>query len=353
MGNARRPSAGFRRGRRSTVFASGHKGTTLPPMHVHTLQRAWLRGALVAGGALGRRLQIDGQTMDPVMASLVRLANKSRGSFPIDIASMRRRYGTTPAVTGLRPEPSVRVTAVSAGGRPARRYEADAAPLADMLYFHGGGFIMGSLDTHDRLCRRLAKRARLRITAVDYRLAPEHPFPAAYDDACRAWAWARQDSSGPWLIGGDSAGANLAAVQALDGTARLQVLLYPAVDMLHQDGLYPSVLQFGEGFLLTSEGLQECLRLLVPLGQDPGDPRLSPIRADLSRASPALVVAAGFDPLRDQGRAYAAALDKAGVAAHLMEEHGLPHGFADFAGVVPAARRAVDRIADAVRRELE
>ena len=321
-------------------------------MNVTSLQRAWLRSALTAGGALVPPLSVGGQKMDKIMSSLVRFANKSRGDFPLDIAAMRRRYASAPEVTGLRAERSVTVSGFTLAGRPARRYEPIAAPLADMLYFHGGGFIMGSLDTHDGLCRRLAARAGLRITAVDYRLAPEHPFPAAYEDATNAWAWARESAPGPWVIGGDSAGANLAAVQALDGSARLQVLIYPAVDMLHQDGLYPSMLQFFEGFLLTAEGMRECLRLLIPAGQDPADPRLSPIRADLTRASPALVVAAGFDPLRDQGRAYAAALEKSGARAHLIEERALPHGFADFAGVVPAARRAVDRIADAVQAEL-
>ncbi len=320
-------------------------------MQVSHFQRAWLRGALVAGGAFVPPLSVGGQTMDPVMSSLVRFANKSRGEGPINLPAMRKRYAMAPAITGLRPERSVRVTTLDAGGRPARRYQPTGETVANLLYFHGGGFIMGSLDTHDRICQRLAARAKLCVTSVDYRLAPEHPFPAAYDDAVNAWAWARETSPGPWVIGGDSAGANLAAALARDGSARMQVLLYPAVDMVYQDGLYPSLMQFFEGFLLTAEGMRECLRLLIPDGQDPADPRLSPIRADLSRASPALIVAAGFDPLRDQGRAYAMALDKAGARSHLLEERSLPHGFADFAGVVPAARRAVDRIADAIMSE--
>ncbi len=321
-------------------------------MQINHFQRAWLRGALAAGAALGRPLVNDGQEMDRVMSAFVRFANRTRRSGPAELPVLRRRYASAPAITGLRPDRSVRVTDIVAGGRPARRYVPRGKPLAAMLYFHGGGFILGSLDTHDALCRRLAARARLRIIAVDYRLAPEHPFPAAYEDASAAWTWARENETGPWVIGGDSAGANLAAVQALDGTARLQVLLYPAVDLLHQDGLYPSIVKFRDGYLLTAEGMRECARLLIPAEQDPADPRLSPIRGELAQAAPALVVAAGFDPLRDQGRAYAVALQKAGVRAHLLEELSLPHGFADFAGVVPAARRAVDRIADAIRAEL-
>ena len=321
-------------------------------MLFNQLQRTWVRGALAAGAVLGRPLVADGLTMDPVMSAFVRFANRMRSDAPLDLATLRKRYAAAPAVTGLKPDGTVRVTAVDAGGRPARRYEPRGRAAADLLYFHGGGFIIGSVGTHDALCRRLAARTRLRITSVEYRLAPEHPFPAAYDDAAAAWRWARESGPGPWLIGGDSAGANLAAGQALDGSARLQVLLYPAVDLLHQDGLYPSILTFQEGFLLTAQAMAECARLLIPPGQDAGDPRLSPIRGDLSRASPALVVTAGFDPLRDQGRAYARALQKAGRRAHLVEEMALPHGFADFAGVVPAARQAIDRIADAIRVEL-
>jgi acetyl esterase len=320
-------------------------------MNINHFQRAWLRGALAAGSVWGRPLSADGQTMDKVSSAFVRFANRTRRSGPAELAVLRKRYASAPAVAGLLPDRSVRVTEIMAGRRPARQYHPRRPPVADMLYFHGGGFILGSLDTHDALCRRLAARGRLRVTAVDYRLAPEHPFPAAYDDASEAWAWAR-GCGGEWLIGGDSAGANLATVQALDGSARLQVLLYPAVDLLHQDGLYPSIRQFWDGYLLTATGMQQCARMLIPEAQDPADPRLSPIRADLARAAPALVVTAGFDPLRDQGRAYARALQKAGVETQLIEEGGLPHGFADFAGVVPAARRAIDRIVDAIKVEL-
>lgn len=321
-------------------------------MVISQFQRIWVRGALTAGAVLGRPFVADGQTMDPVMSALIRFANRMRSKMPVELATFRKSYAAAPAVTGLKPDRTVRVTAIDAGGRPARRYEPRGPVVADLLYFHGGGFISGSLGTHDALCRRLAARTKLRITSVDYRLAPEYPFPAAYDDAAAAWRWARESGPGPWLIGGDSAGANLAAGQALDGSAVLQVLIYPVVDLLHQDGLYPSITVFQAGFLLTAEAMTECARLLIPPEQDAGDERLSPIRADLGRASPALVVTAGFDPLRDQGRAYAQALQKAGRRAHLVEETALPHGFADFAGVVPAARQAVDRIAGAIGHEL-
>lgn len=321
-------------------------------MRFDYMQRAWLRGALVAGAALGGKKTVDGREMDGVTAAFVRLACKLRGNGVRGLEEMRKFYEDGPAITGLRPDRSVRAEVLTVGGRPARRYHPETEPIADMLYFHGGGFIMGSLNTHDALCRLLAARAGLRIVAIDYRLAPEHPFPAAYEDACAAWTWARAQDSLPWVIAGDSAGGNLAAGQALDGIARLQVLIYPAVDLLHEHGRYPSIDAFQEGYILSAQMMQQCVDLFVPEGQDAADPRVSPIRADMSRASPALVVAAGFDPLYDQAVAYAAKLQKAGVRTHLIEEGGLPHGFADMAGVVPEARRAVERLADAIKAEL-
>ena len=312
----------------------------------------FLRAALAVGAALGGPIVADGRAMDPFMAALVRFARRMQRSAQGGLADLRRRYEQGPAVTGLRREASVRVAAIEAGGRPARWYEPAGPAAASMLFFHGGGFILGSLDTHDPLCRRVAARAGIRVVSVDYRLAPEHPFPAAHEDAAAAWRWAQQDLGGTLIVGGDSAGANLAAAVALDGGPRLQVLLYPVVDMLHQDGRYPSIDTFAEGFLLTADGLRECARLLIPPGQDAGDLRLSPIRGELGQASPALIVTAGFDPLRDQGSAYATALREAGRRATVVEEAALVHGFADFAGVVPEAERAVNRMADAIRAEL-
>lgn len=315
------------------------------------LQRAGVRGGLALGAALGGPIIAHGQRMDPFMSALVRFANRTQTGVA-GLPALRARYARSPAVTGLRRERAVQTRALTVAGLPARSYEPQGPIRGSVLFFHGGGFIMGTLDTHDPLCRRLALRAGVRVVSVAYRLAPEHPFPAAHDDAAAAWRWALSTLPKPLVVAGDSAGANLAAGVALSGEARLQVLLYPVVDIEHQDGRYPSIELFAQGFLLTAEGMQECANLLLPPGQDAADPRLSPIQADLSRASPALIVAAGFDPLRDQGIAYAAALRRAGRPAEIICETRLVHGFADFAGVVPEARRAVDRMADALRREL-
>ena len=253
-------------------------------MRPRYIQRAWLRGVLAAGAALRRPIVVDGKAMDPMMSAFVRFVRAMRGD-PGGLPGLRRRYATAPGVTGLLPDRTVRATSFNAAAMRMRRYEPPWPSRATMLYFHGGGFIMGSLDTHDGLCRRLAARAGLQIVSVEYPLAPEHPFPAAHDDAARAWAWVAANVPGKLLVGGDSAGANLAAGLALSGQPALQVLIYPAVDMQHVDGLYPSIERYGDGFLLTKEGMRECARLLIPPKQDPADIRLSPIHADLSRAS--------------------------------------------------------------------
>lgn len=325
-------------------------------------QRAGLRAGLAFGTAAGRPIEAAGQRMDPVMSALIRFVRKmpkggAGATMPgaAGLQAFRKQYEAAPPLTGLHPDPEVLPREVP--GLPgALEYVSGTpqdTPRGTMLYLHGGGFIMGNPVTRDALCRRLARLAGVRVINAPYRLAPEHPFPAAHDDAAAAWAWMRANRPGPHLAGGDSAGANLAA--GLPGAA-LTLLLYPVVDMVAEpDGQpprYPSIGLFSDGFLLTAEGMEECARMVAPAGTDRGDPRLSPIRGVLEQAAPSVVVAAGFDPLRDQGRAWVEALHRAGRPAWLLEEPGLVHGFADFAGVVPAARRAVDRAAEAVRERL-
>ena len=304
------------------------------------------------GAAVGRPIRAHGQTMDPTMSALVRFVRRIAPEPRPGLRQLRTAYAEASQLTGLKPDRSVGVQDMMAGGCAARLYDPPGPAAATMLYFHGGGFMMGSVATHDALCRRLAARAGVRILSAGYRLAPEHPFPAAHDDAASALAWAQANLPGPLLVGGDSAGGNLAAGLARDGAVRLQALLYPVVDMVHVAGAYPSLDLFADGYLLTAQGMAECAKLLIPGDQDRADPRLSPLRADLSRAAPALIMTAGFDPLRDQGAAYAAAMRASGRPATLLEEPALVHGFADFAGAAPEARRAVDRFAAAIRAAL-
>ena len=318
-------------------------------------QRAGLRAGLAFGVAAGRPIEAAGQRMDPVMSALIRFVRKlpQGGAGPGTpgsggLQAFRAQYEAAPSLMGMHPDPEV--TPQPVPGLPGALEYAYGSPQGTLLYLHGGGFIMGSPATHDALCRRLARLGGVRVVNAPYRLAPEHQFPAAHDDALAAWDWVRANRPGPHLAGGDSAGANLAA--GLPGAA-LTLLLYPVVDMVDAgeqgEAHYPSIGLFGEGFLLTASGMDDCARMLIPAGVDRADLRLSPIRGDLARAAPSLVVVAGFDPLRDQGRAWVSALQEAVRPAWLLEEGGLVHGFADFAGVVPAARRAVERAAGELR----
>lgn len=295
----------------------------------------------------------DRGVLDAGMAALLRLARKAPA--PASIAALRAGFERAARMTGLHPDRRVLVREGILAGRPARRYEPPGGGRGTLLYLHGGGFIMGSLDTHDALCRATAVRADLRVVSLDYRLAPENPFPAAVDDALAAWRRLRAEESGPVAVGGDSAGANLAAVigrefrtAPMEERPCLQWLLHPVVDVVGEDG-YPSARRYGSGYLLTLEALHQCGEHYIPAGQDRADPRLSPLRAPLEGAPPAVIVAAGFDPVRDQAPLYRDALRAAGVAVRYRMEEGLVHGFELFGGVVPEARRAAYRAIDLLR----
>jgi acetyl esterase len=309
---------------------------------------------LAARGALRAPLQADGFRMDRRTSEIVRMvrATAPGAAMPegeAGLPAMRERYEATATLTALPPHPRVTSRDLTIAGREAREYIPRDDAAGTLLYLHGGGFIMGSLHSHDGLCRHLAAYSSRRVVAISYRLAPEHPFPAALEDSLAAFAWARESERGDLAVGGDSAGGNLAAGIAQSeraaGISR-QFLLYPALDML---GGYPSETLFRDGFLLTAEAILFCREMYVPPGEDHAAPRLSPLRGDLSGVAPAIVVTAGFDPLRDQGRAYVAALKAAGVEATLLEEGGLVHGFADFAGIVPASERAITLAARMLR----
>ena len=231
-----------------------------------------------------------------------------------------------------------------------------------LLFFaHGGGMIYGDLDSHDALCRFLAERADLRVLAVDYRLAPEHPFPAPVDDCWAAFSWVADNASrlgaDPTRIavGGDSAGGALAAVVALRAASAglpvaHQLLLYPVTDMAEPT---ESRRLFGEGFFLTTEFMRLAESSYLPPGQDPRDPRVSVAYADVpARLAPALVVTAGFDPLRDEGEAYAARLAAAGVPVSQVRYPGFIHGFASVVGAGRSQPAAVAEIAARLRSAL-
>ncbi len=334
------------------------------------LEKALLRGALALPDGVQRRLagppvRLDGQELAVETQLALRLQRLARvpGAETMPIPEGRRAMlHHTRLVAGEQPVGAVRD--LRAGDRPARLYTpavTGAGPLPLLVFFHGGGFMYGDLDSHDAPCRVLAERAGARVLAVTYRLAPEHPFPAAYDDALAAYAWAVEHAESlgcdpaRLAVGGDSAGGNLAAGVALEAARRgwplaFQLLVYPMTDAEHATRSYT---MFDEGFYLTRGFMQLAEDSYNPPGQDLRDPRLSPYHAELPAGlAPAYVATAGFDPLRDEGEAYARRLSEAGVEVTLQRFPDQIHGFLQIVGVGRRSRAAVDEIADALRSGL-
>ena len=316
---------------------------------------------LLAGGSVER----DGLTLAPDLALVVRarsvLGGESLLSASPILARARMRRDSA-----LHAGPQVDVAAVGdllvAGGAHelrARLYSTSIAEAPLMVFFHGGGFVIGDLDTHDVLARRFCRDARVHVLAIDYRLAPEHPFPAATDDAVAAYAWAVTHArdlggDGRMLVCGDSAGGNLATVvaQANPGGPVLQVLLYPVVDRTRA---WPSLGLFADGFILTRADIERFDSSY--LGAHPSrheDPRVTPSRTrDLTDVAPALVFTAGFDPLRDEGEAYAHQLAAAGALVEARRFYGLVHGFGSLTGVSPSCDSALREVTTSVARALK
>ncbi len=234
-------------------------------------------------------------------------------------------------------------------GLPAQEGE----PLPALVYFHGGGWTIGDLDTHDIVCRTLANRARCAVVSVDYRMGPEHKFPAAVDDSVAATRWIAAQAAALGVdaariaVGGDSAGGNLAAVVAIAlrdaGGPPLvfQALVYPATDQRMDTA---SHLKFAEGYLLTRANMLWYRGNYLAPG-DYDDWRASPLRAaDLARLPPAHIITAGYDPLLDEGRAYSDRLVAAGVPVLYECFEGMAHGFLTMGGVLAAANHALYRL---------
>jgi len=237
---------------------------------------------------------------------------------------------------------------------PFRLYRNSPPGAADpvVVFFHGGGFVLGDLDSHDVVCRLLCEGSGCTVIAIDYRRAPEHPFPAAVDDALDAALWIQANAAALGVdqrrmaLAGDSAGANLATVTALamkrEGLepAALQILLYPVTD---QHGRHESKDRFATGYLLTRSSLDYYASRYLPRESDRQDWRASPLLADdLAGLPEALVLTAGFDPLVDEGEAYALRLAQAGVRTTLRRFPGQVHGFVTRGKIIPEAQEAID-----------
>ncbi len=237
---------------------------------------------------------------------------------------------------------------------------AAGAALPVLVFYHGGGWVVGDLDTHDHVCRYLAAHAGILVAAIDYRLAPEHKFPAAFDDACAAvrWVTGKADELGidrqRVAVGGDSAGGNLAATVALamrdegDVPLSMQLLIYPAVDFTADN---ESLRDNGKGYMLTRAAMEQLTDWYLPTRIARTDPHASPqLAADHSGLPAALIQTAEFDPLRDEAVAYAKTLECAGVAVDHRHYDGMIHGFARMGGRVDTAFTALDDAAAALRR---
>lgn len=243
-----------------------------------------------------------------------------------------------------------------------RPQSADDVPLPAIVFFHGGGFVLGDLDLYDGICRRLCEAAQAAVVAVDYRLAPEHPFPAAVEDAEAAVRWIAAEAarlgvrSDAICVAGDSAGANLATVaaRALKGDRAVaiahQLLLYPVTDLSRESEGYR---RNGEGHFLTSELMRYFRKHYLADPQQGGHERASPLLArSLAGLPDATVVVCGFDPLMDEGVAYAEALRAAGVATDLLTVADQIHGYLLMDGVIPEAGQLIDRVGGIVRLAL-
>jgi acetyl esterase len=251
------------------------------------------------------------------------------------------------------------------GPIPLRVYTPVAAGgsnLPAIVYFHGGGFVLGDLDCYDAICRGLAESSGCKVISVDYRLAPEHPFPAAVEDSIAATKWVEDKASDLGVdpnriaVAGDSAGGNLAAVVTQLSKGRggahiaYQLLLYP-ITSLHAD--LPSNFAFG-GNVMTQPPVNWFYSQYVPSDVEPSDPRLSPLRSnDLSGLPPAYIVTAGFDPLRDEGVAYVDALKGAGVKVRHIDYPTMIHGFLSMQSLIPLASEALAAAGNAVKEGLE
>jgi acetyl esterase len=306
----------------------------------------------------GRPVVIDGQTLAVDLQTMLRLQRIARTPAPESLPVAEGRLATlhdTRIVAGRQPIGAVRDLPV--GDLPGRLYTPSGDlpdPTGLLVFFHGGGFVHGDLDSHDAPCRFLADRAGVRVLAVDYRRAPEHPFPAAYDDAVASLRWAFDNARTLGVdpariaVGGDSAGGNLAAGAAVAAAREglplaFQLLVYPATDATRQTR---SLELFGNGFYLSREYMEVANACYLPDEGDRKDPRASPLFETVPDGlAPAYIATAGFDPLRDEGEEYARKLCDAGVRVEMRRFPDLIHGFLNVLGAGRHSRAAVAEVA--------
>jgi acetyl esterase len=302
--------------------------------------------------------------LDPQAQALIEAAAGLPATETLSPDEVRATLRERARLTAGEPQPVASIrdaeTPGPAGAIPVRIYvPAGQLPRPGLVFFHGGGWVAGDLDTHDVLCRALANGGGCVVVSVHYRRAPEAKFPAAIDDAVAATRYVAEHAAdfgiepGRLAVGGDSAGGNLAAAVCLvlrdSGGPRLvyQLLIYPVTDYNFETQSYRDN---ADGYRLTRAAMQYYWNHYLRQPSDADDPRASPLRAaDLSNLPPAHVITAEYDPLRDEGRAYAERLRAAGVPVVYRDEPGMIHGYFVLGGVLDAGRRAVADAAAALR----
>jgi acetyl esterase len=287
--------------------------------------------------------------LDPEVAALLERQRSLPPRSSLDVAATRAMMRRAAELAGEPPALAKVDNILLPGSLRAREYlPAAEDDLPILLYFHGGRFFSGDLESHDTICRLLALAAQCRVVAVDYRLAPEQRFPAAAEDACRAVEWASRQGTA-FGLAGDSAGANLAAVAALSHRAsglRCQVLIYPMIDATCSS---PSFAEYAEGYGPGATDMKRGWSEYLLDGHDPQDPMASPLfAADTAGLAPAFVLTAEFDTLRDEGEAYARKLIESGNLVQARRYPGAIHGFFGMPGALCVARQALADVAEFV-----
>ena len=301
-----------------------------------------------------------------VMLAVMRLLHKEFYDFRLSPEANRRTMERDARLPAGRSERVFSITDVSIhDGLTARIYRPSAQTgLPIVLYMHGGGWVVGSIATHDNVCRKLANRARAVVVSVGYRLAPENKFPAALEDVYTALQWVHAESGafggdpGRIAVSGDSAGGNLAAAVCLvtrdrGGPAvRFQALFYPGLDASNLDR--ESYRLNGKGYYLTKSGIEHVIPLYVNKAAEVLDPYVSPLLTkDVRGLPPGLVITAEFDPLLSEGEAYAARLSESGISCRAHRYNGMIHGFVSFTGLLPQAGQAIGEMAAAISEALK
>jgi len=292
--------------------------------------------------------------LDPEVAAYLERRKSQPPRASLDVAATREMMRQAAALAGTAP-PLARIEdVVLPGSLRARQYwPALSASLPVVVYFHGGRFFSGDLESHDTVCRLLALAADCRVLAIDYRLAPEHRFPAAAEDARTAVEWAIREGV-PVAVAGDSAGANLAAGAALhqrEPALRCQLLIYPMLDPACSS---PSFTEFAEGYGPGAADMRRGWSEYLPGGTGSRDPLASPLAAENVRGvAPAFVLTAEYDTLRDEGEAYARNLVQSGNAVQVRRYLGTVHGFFTMQGILQVAREALHDAAEFLRRHLD